>query len=40
MEQDLPERAAVITKVSDHGDEMGKGLFVTGAVLQFENEKY
>lgn len=25
MEQDLPERAAAITKVSDRGDEKAKG---------------
>ena len=28
MEQDLPERAAVTTKVCGHGDEMAKGLYV------------
>lgn len=28
MEQDLPERAAVTTKVCGHGDETAKGLYV------------
>lgn len=40
MEQDLPERAAAITIVSDRGDEMVKGLIATGAGLQLVNQKY
>ncbi|MEW8492448.1 MAG: hypothetical protein AB2604_01480 [Candidatus Thiodiazotropha taylori] len=40
MEQDLPERAAALTKVSERGDEMVKGLSVAGAGLQFVINKY
>ncbi|MET0076415.1 MAG: hypothetical protein ABW130_19375 [Candidatus Thiodiazotropha lotti] len=36
MEQDLPERAAVITKANDHGDEKAKG---TQILSQFINTK-
>jgi hypothetical protein len=40
MEQDLPERAAALTKVSDRGDEMAKGHTVTGTGLQFVLNKF
>lgn len=40
MEQDLPERAAKITTVSDRGDEKAKGFSRTGAGLQLVINKY